>query len=166
MPYWTYYTLYAQIAISAIAVISCMVLIIALTIPLIIPLLREFNTQRYEAKNARQSAGSIIGTGATTRSSGRSSRTRATVSTEPAYSSYNLYLVYLAIPDLMLNLYILIIYGIYANQNPQDIEIQYELLQFDNFGDASFIACSTANLVRIFLLLFISICLLRNDLHY
>ena len=42
--------------------------------------------------------------------------TRARVTSESAYSSYNLYLVYLAIPDLILNLYLRIMYGRYVDQ--------------------------------------------------
>ena len=42
--------------------------------------------------------------------------TGARVTSESAYSSYNLYLVYLAIPDLILNLYLRIMYGRHVDQ--------------------------------------------------
>jgi hypothetical protein len=112
---------YAIIAISSIAVIFCMLLIIAL----LIPLLKDLNTP-----------------------------------SEPAFSSYNLYLIYLAIPDLLLNLYLVITYGFNVNQNSY-----YDLIYHEYFQAAFTVACSTAKLVRLLLLL-ISACLLRNALQY
>jgi hypothetical protein len=103
--YWFKVTIYPQIAISAIAVTSSMVLIIAL----LIPLLRNLRTK--DTNNAVTSMTSAT----TNRSAG--TRRRPQRSTEPAYSSYNLYLVYLAIPDVIFNLYLLTMYGRYANQN-------------------------------------------------
>jgi hypothetical protein len=136
-----------QIVISAIAVISCMVLIIALMIPLSILLLRDLR-KRYTDRTA--SAGTIPGT--TIRSTGRRTRSQPTTTVEPAYSSYNLYLVYIAIPDLMLNLYFLSTYA---------AVISNRYIYHEDFENAFIISCSTANLVRIFLL-FIS----RNALQY
>jgi hypothetical protein len=134
-------TVYPQIAISAIAVISSMVLIIALLIPL-------FRSLRLQSTHTRTTA----------RSTNARTRTKV-MAVEPAFSSYNLYLVYLAIPDLMLNLYLLIMYGSYANQkfNPNfsGTIINAVYGDFVNYFEGAFIiACSTANLVRILLLLF------------
>ena len=72
-----YATLYPQIILSSLAVLSCTILIFALLVPLVAHL-------RERSKND--------------------------------YSSYTLYLVYLAIPDLALNLFILVMYSSYANQ--------------------------------------------------
>jgi hypothetical protein len=141
-------TVYPQIAISAIAVISSMVIIIALLIPLLIPLLRNLRTK--STNIAGTCASGNRSTNAITRSQGTAA--------EPVYSSYNLYLVYLAIPDLILNLYLVIMYGSYANQkfNPNF----YGIIVSKNIGnnykgtlfeDSFIVACSTANLVRIIL---------------
>jgi len=70
-----------QLAISAIAIISCMVLIIALIIPLVISLLRDFRT-RCAARSAS------VGTSADTNRPTLPSRTRTqTTPAQPAYSS-------------------------------------------------------------------------------
>ena len=132
-------TVYPQIAISSIAVISSMVLIIALLVPLLIPLLSNLKTQ--SATSAGASANRSKGV-----KGARGARTTPRGAAEPAYSSYILYLVYLAIPDLMLNLYLLIKYGSFANPNNFDTYGSY-------FERAFIVACSTANLVRILLLL-------------
>lgn len=78
-------TVYPQIVVSSIAVFSCTLLILALSIPLFLHLKK----QRTQAPT--------------------------TTTTAPAYSSYNLYLVFLAIPDLLLNLYLLGICCSYVN---------------------------------------------------
>jgi hypothetical protein len=130
-------TIYPQMVISAIAVISSIVLIIALLIPL-------FCSLRSQSTRTRT----------TTRST--NARTRSQTTTEPAYSSYNLYMVFLAIPDLILNLYLVIMYGSYANQefNPNFYgTIIYPFgRNYSTFEGAFILACSTANLVRISLL--------------
>jgi hypothetical protein len=132
-------TVYPQIVISAIAVISSMVLIVALSLPL-------FSSLRSQSTRTR--------TTTTTRST--NARTRSQTTTEPAYSSYNLYMVFLAIPDLILNLYLVIMYGSYANQefNPNFYgNIIYTFgRNYSTFEGAFILACSTANLVRISLL--------------
>jgi hypothetical protein len=147
-------TIYLQIAISAIAVISSTLLIIAL----LIPLLKTKSTQN------TNNAGTGTGTSATTDSS-PDTRRRPQRTVEPAYSSYNLHLVYLAIPDVMLNLYLLTMYGRYANQklNPNfygtiiyifngNFNGNFNGKSGTIFEGAFIIACSTANLVRMILL--------------
>ena len=72
------WTIYPQIVVSILAIIVCIIVIFALTLPLwkrIIRSERDGNTR------------------STTR----------TPSPEPSYSNYNLYIVYLLIPDLLLN---------------------------------------------------------------
>ena len=92
-------TLYPQIFLSSIAVISCIILIVSLLIPLWLHL-----KVQSAAVNVSASA---------TRATNRRLQQSAAAST---YSSYNLYLVFLAIPDFLLNLYLLGMYGSYANQ--------------------------------------------------
>jgi hypothetical protein len=141
-------TVYPQIAISALAVISSMVLIIALLIPLLVPLLTNLRKQSTDNTGIK----------------------------ELVYSSYSLYLVYSAIPDLMLNLYLLTMYGSYANQtfNPTHYGIIVTKTLVDhsilidygsNFEGAFIVACSTANLVRI-LLIFNSIFAFLYNINY
>jgi hypothetical protein len=86
-------TIYPIIAFYSIAAVSSIILILGLSIPLLIQL-----------KNG------------TAQLSQRTSRR-----TEPGFSPYNLYLVYLAIPDLIYSLYVLGLYGSYINQefNPE-----------------------------------------------
>jgi hypothetical protein len=137
-------TVYPQIAISVIAVISSMVLILAL----LIPLLRNIRTKN--TNNAGTSASENRSTNVRTRSQG--------TATEPTYSSYNLYLVYLAIPDLILNMYLVIMYRSYANQKYNPYYYGAVVFKIDevngfHFSAAFIVACSTANLVRIFSLL-------------
>lgn len=72
-----YATLYPQIVLSSLAVLSCTILIIALLVPLVAHL-------KEPSRNN--------------------------------YSSYTLYLVYLAIPDLAFNFYIMVMYSSYVNQ--------------------------------------------------
>merc|ERR1711957_267476 len=85
---------------------------------------------------------------------GRNSNSTTGRTTANKYSSYNLYIVYLAIPDLCLNLYLLFMYCNYANQNfyPNFLGC---LIQDDarnitdigySFEGALIISCSTANL--------------------
>ena len=85
--------------LSSIAVISCTILIVALLIPLWL----HWKVQS-AATNVPVS---------TTRAENTRLQQAAAAST---YSSYNLYLVFHAIPDFILNLYLLGMYGSYANQ--------------------------------------------------
>jgi hypothetical protein len=72
----------------------------------------------------------------------------------PIYSSYNLYLIYLAIPELILNIYIIVMYGSYANMKYNPNFHGYILVDWIRFFDdntdswyfegAFALACSTA----------------------
>jgi len=154
--YYFIITVYPQIAISAIAVISSMVLIIALLISLLFPLQPADTIADNGRRNTRTS---IADNGR------RNTRTSLPETPGPSYNSYNLYLVYLAIPDLILNLYLLTMYGRYANQKFNHnfygtiVSIHLNGKYFVGEGGTTFeaafiLACSTANLVRIVLLLF------------
>ena len=86
-------TIYPIITFYSIAALSSVILILALSIPLLI-----------ELKNGTAQL---------------SQRTDRRI--EPGFSPYNLYLVYLAIPDLIYSLYVLVLYGSYIDQdfNPE-----------------------------------------------
>ena len=92
-------TVYPQVILSSLAMISCTILMVAMLIPLGVHL-------KLQAAVTNVSSG-------TNRATYRRLKQAATAST---YSSYNLYLVFLALPDFILNLYLLTMYGSYANQ--------------------------------------------------
>jgi hypothetical protein len=125
-----------------------MVLIIALLIPLFRNLMKQ---------SINNSAG--LSTGAIIPTNARAQRTAAELELEPepAYSSYNFYLLYLAIPDLILNLYLLIMYGSYSNQNKFNSNFHGTIMTIEGdgstFENAFIVSCSTANLVRNMMLL-------------
>jgi hypothetical protein len=150
-------TIYPQIAISAIAVISSMVLIIALLIPLFIPLLTKLRSQTSQPTDMNTDNGP------------GNTHIASQVTRAPAYSSYNLYLVYLAIPDLILNLYLLIMYASYANQtsNPNFFGIIISVNDSEDsptaFEGPFIIACSTANLYLNCVISYEILILLRNS---
>ncbi|OEU09689.1 hypothetical protein FRACYDRAFT_247946 [Fragilariopsis cylindrus CCMP1102] len=140
------WTIYPQIAVSIISVISCMVLIIALLIPLGLYARKTYE----ESTNTNTSTSTNTNTRSCVNRS-RPTNTNANASTDPPFSGYNLYLIYLAIPDMILNTYLLGIYSSYANQK-YDHHFNGLIIHdrtFHPFEGAFVIACSTANLVRI-----------------
>ncbi|OEU06015.1 hypothetical protein FRACYDRAFT_256861 [Fragilariopsis cylindrus CCMP1102] len=150
-------TLYPQIFLSAIAVIVCTILIVSLLIPLWLHL-------KIQSASAK---------GSTNRTTNRKLRQSAASST---YSSYNLYLVYLAFPDFILNMYLLGMYGSYANQkyNPnfnglviRSIPLRDEFNEYGNAFEAAFVvACSTANLYLNCVVSYEILILLRHSDHF
>jgi len=159
-------TVYPQIALSSVAVISTLILVLALIIPLwlhpknklagVLPIVRNITrTSRSIVRGeeegiGRASTGSGGGGGRASTVAGRGGRGgRASAGgSGPVYSGYNLYLVYLALPDPVLNLYILGMYSSYVNQKHH---IDFEGIIVLDFEEASFegsfvVACSTANL--------------------
>ena len=150
-------TLYPQIFLSAIAVIVCTILIVSLLIPLWLHL-------KIQSASVK---------GSTNRTTNRKLRQAAAAST---YSSYNLYLVYLAFPDLILNMYLLGMYGSYANQkyNPnfngliiRSIPLGDEFNENGNAFEAAFVvACSTANLYLNCVVSYEILLLLRHSDHF
>lgn len=121
-------TMYPQIAISSIAVVSCVIMILGLSIPLLMQFKNQ-KTQRTQQTHRRARG------------------------LEPWYSTYNLYLVYLAIPNLVLNLYLL---GIYRSDAYQRFDpefhgavvddLDYNSNEISGFEGAVVLGCSTANL--------------------
>jgi hypothetical protein len=146
------WTIYPQIAVSIISVISCMVLIIALLIPLWLHARKIYE----ESTNTNTNTSTSTSTNTNTNTRSRVNRSRPTntntnASTDPPFSGYNLYLIYLAIPDMILNTYLLGMFSSHANQK----YIHYfsgviiHDTTIESFEGAFVIACSTANLVRI-----------------
>ena len=80
-------TVYPQIILSFLASTLCTILILALLVPLVKHLRQQYS---------------------------RTTGTPTSASTRTEFSSYNLYLLYLALPDLILNAYLFVIYISYA----------------------------------------------------
>jgi hypothetical protein len=197
-------TVYPQIFVSAIAVLSLLLLITALLIPLWLHIVGE----HYESKNEKNTTstnsstshsstmqisssngnnrptltrntslncsnsrrslrlqGSVSSTNGNSRptltrntsigncSYRRSSlRLQGSVQMQPRFSGYNLYLVYLAIPDMILNIFLLGMYSSYVDQKYNPIFSGVITVDESNnpFSGAFVVACSTANLVRMF----------------
>ena len=145
-------TVYPQIILSSVAVMACTILIVALLLPLWVHL------------RVKSAAANV--TASTTRATNRRLQQVATAST---YTGYNLYLVYLAIPDFFLNLYLLGMYGSYANQqyNPDFFGLIIYVSD-ENDGHSAFecsfaLACSTANLYLNCVVSYELLVLLRNS---
>ena len=134
------WSIYPQIAVSIISMISCMILIIALLIPLWLHARNIYKESTNTNTNTRLHV-----------NRSRPTNTNTNASTDPPFSGYNLYLIYLAIPDLILNTYLLGMYSSYANQkyNHHFSGVIIRDWIIKPFDGAFVIACSTANLVRI-----------------
>ncbi|OEU12506.1 hypothetical protein FRACYDRAFT_243756 [Fragilariopsis cylindrus CCMP1102] len=208
-------TVYPQIAISAIAVLSSLLLITALLIPLWLHIVGE----HYESKNEKNTStnsstshssnmqisssngnnsrptltrntslgcsnsrrslrlqGSISSNGNSrptlTRNTSigcsyrRSSlRLQGSVQLQPRFSGYNLYLVYLAIPDMILNIFLLGMYSSYVDQKYNPIFSGVITVDESNnpFSGAFVVACSTANLYLNCVISYEVLILVRNS---
>jgi len=139
-------TVYPQIVLSSIAVFSCLIVIVGL----LLPLFSEQSQQRIQQTNSSR------------RNRGRN---------EQNYSTYNLYLVYLAFPDFILNIYLLGMYGSYANQKFNEnfyMIVVSTLFDADNMSilkaheGSLIVACSTANIFRNAVVSYEVFILLRN----
>jgi hypothetical protein len=98
-------TVYPQIAISTLAVLSCVILIAALLTPLWLRGIRANHESTDNNNNNNNDRNKSTVVNRTTNSS-----------TEPAFSGYNFYLVFLTIPDIIPNICLLGMYSSYANQ--------------------------------------------------
>ena len=131
-------TIYPQIVFSTIACICCTILIIALLIPLVKHLL-----PRTRATTQRTSPAMAT----TTRTIANTPST--TTSRKSDYSTYNLYLIYLCVPDLILNVYLVVMYSSYAlgyyNPNFSGLVI-LDGDGNDEFEESFILSTSTANL--------------------
>jgi hypothetical protein len=122
-------TVYPQLIVSALAVIACIFLIIGMIIPLCMKIKNNNNATTIRTSGritsrtgtTTESSTNYAATTTSTRSNNRASRNRSSAArtstaNSASYSSYNLYLVYLALPDLILNIYLLGMYSFYVNQ--------------------------------------------------
>ena len=142
-------TVYPQIVFSTIACICCTILIIALLIPLVKHLLPP--------------------TQATTQHTSSATTTRTTRTSD--YSSYNLYLVYLGVPDLILNVYFVVMYSSYTlgYYNPWWCgwiihgDRHSTLYNGIHFEHALIVSCGTANLYLNTIVSYEVYVLLRNN---
>jgi hypothetical protein len=159
-------TVYPQIAVSTIAVIFCMVIITAMFIPLWLYLRENCestnNNNTTTTTNTRtdlnRSTNANLSTGSTR------SRTTQRPTIKPVYSGYNLYLIYLAIPDMILNILLLGMCISYTSQKYKPTFSGVIIVDKSNnpFEGAFVLACSTANLVGIIISLldsYMNICL-------
>uniref|UniRef100_A0A7S4ENL7 G-protein coupled receptors family 1 profile domain-containing protein n=1 Tax=Pseudo-nitzschia australis TaxID=44445 RepID=A0A7S4ENL7_9STRA len=129
-----YKTIYPQLVLSSAAAVVCIILALSLLMPLVTPPedntgSRRFSfgssiTSRFSSSMSRPSSSRFSFTSIQRASEQRASIRMSSSTGRPnrsasRYSTYNLYLVYLAIPDLLYNLYIISIYSSYANNNPE-----------------------------------------------
>jgi hypothetical protein len=94
-----------------------MILITALLIPLwlhVRPNHESTNTNTTATATATATATTTTTTTNTNATTNTNTNTNGTI--QPSFSGYNLYLVYLAIPDMILNIFLLWMYGSFVNQ--------------------------------------------------
>jgi len=152
-------TIYPQIVISTIAVLLCLLLIVALSIPLFLHLKNKREqttgaiTSTSTSRRIQRSLRTTSSTRPTTATNNTRTNRRQQNVTVPTYGSYNLYLIYLAIPDLILNICLLVHCGKTVNQKITTTIYTYALTM----------ACSTANLYINCVISYEILTLLRNS---
>ena len=125
-------SIYPLMVVSAIAILLCVLLIVALLIPLFLNL----NKKRERTTNANTTTSSNRTTTRTRSKNITRANRRQPNTTVPTYSGYVLYLIFLAFPDLIMNICILIKLGEFANQKVPNF----------NYLNSIQMGCSTANL--------------------
>ena len=146
-------TIYPQIVFSTIACICCTVLVIALLVPLVKHLQPPTRATPQHTSSAT-----------TTRTI--TSAPSTTTSRRSDYSSYNLYLIYLGVPDLVLNMYLVVMYSSYVLGYHNPWWSSYNILQSNigvEFELSLLISCSTANLYLNTIVSYEIYLLLRNN---
>lgn len=114
---------YPIIALNCIAALASGIVVVALLIPLFLQL-KDGSYQREQHRTGRQQSSSLQAPSSLWRSSHTSApqttppRPPSTLPRDkaPSFSTYNLYLVYLALPDLLYALYVIATHGSLANQ--------------------------------------------------
>jgi len=134
-------TVYPQIVAASIAIISCIVLILGLLLPFFIQLKIRTEGSRNSQRSENQRSQGI-----SRRNSLESQVSRSSRRVEPVYSTYNLYLVYLAIPDLIISLYYIGRFGSVANQKIYPDTYQFHILGRYSVGISITVAYTMANL--------------------
>ena len=123
-------------------------MITAILCPLWLHAVQNINRESIDNTNTNTNTSTSAGTNR------RRRRSRRLGMIQPSLvSGYNLYLVYLAIPDMILNVFNLGMYSSYALQKYNPTESTFSGIMIidlsdDPFEGAFVIACSTANLVR------------------
>ena len=157
-------TMYPQIVFSTIACICCTILIIALLIPLVKHLQPPTRATTRHTSPATATTARTITSAPSTTTSRRSD-----------YSSYNLYLIYLCVPDLIFNMYLVVMYSSYAlgyyNPNFSGYIILGDIYRHPDlesnigcaFEFALIASCSTANLYLNTIVSYEIYVLLRNN---
>jgi len=142
-------TVYPVIVFSSIAATSCIVLILGLLIPFFMQL-KDRTYQRAQRTGRRRSSQESQGSGNLRRA-------------EPSYTTYNLYLVYLAIPDLIISLYYIGLFGSVANQKIYPVTYQFYIMSRDSVGFSITVAYTMANLYLNAVISYEVFILLRNS---
>jgi hypothetical protein len=130
-------TVWPQIVISSIALICCVILITGILSSILKKQIKEIRRRR--RLRSRQ----------TTTRRGRGGRERFGQQ-QQQYNGYNFYLVLLAIPEIVLNVFIIQLYGRYANQKYNPEIPGYVVMSFHNdlkirpLDTAVLYGCSTA----------------------
>jgi len=153
-------TIYPQIFLSTIACICCTILIIALLIPLVKHLQPPTRATTQHTSSATATATRTI-----------TSAPSTTTSHNSDYSSYNLYLIYSGVPDLILNVYLVVMYSSYAlgyynswwYGNNIAGDGRASLYNGPGFENALLLSCSTANLYVNTIISYEVYVLLRNN---
>ena len=147
-------TIYPQIIVATIACICCTILIIALLVPLV---------KHLQPPKRATTQHTSPATATTTRTIPNTPST--TTLRRSDYSNYNLYLIYLGVPELILNLYLVVMYSSYAlgyyNPNFSGLVIVDE--DGDEFEESFILSTSTANLYLNTIVSYEIYVLLRNN---
>jgi len=181
------FTVVPQLFFSSLAVLFCVTLIVGLSLPLVLRKIRVATTAVSAAVTLHPLSSLDVDGGGGNRT--RASRFRRTkqqhrqrsqqsqqqrqVSTA-ALGSWNLYLIYLAIPDIILNLYLLFLYGSITNQKLYkgfstfnlvcNIDAEDEIDWENPFGPAFVLGCSTSSMYLNTIIAY-EILLLLKDCH-
>ena len=178
-------SVYPQIVMSSIAIVFCLVFILALSIPLVLPILPKIKEDKRRRRCEQQQEEEVAEieemerSGSRDENRGMSAKRRRRGGTPApvittSYSTYNLYLVYLAIPDFINNVYLCGTYSSYVagwfNPHIFGFIINNKLLNFHPLGlhlaqvpeSATINLCSTANLYVNVFIAYETLLLLQN----
>ncbi|OEU06533.1 hypothetical protein FRACYDRAFT_254554 [Fragilariopsis cylindrus CCMP1102] len=164
-------TVYPQIIVSSMAVICCLIIILGLLIPFIVGIENTKNTSRWKKKTDCTGASTVIRSTTAARRASTGGASNKNSRTAVIYNPYNMYLCSLAVPDLILNTYLLGMYISFANQkyNPRYSKgniVWNEIAPpaaFASFEGAFVVACSTANLYMNVIISFEMFILLKSN---
>ena len=165
-------TVYPQIIVSSMAVICCLIIILGLLIPFIVGIENTKNTSRWKKKTDDcTGASTVIRSTIAARRASAAGASNKNSRTAVIYNPYNMYLCFLAVPDLILNAYLLGMYSSFANQKYNPIYSAGSIVwneiappaAFASFEGAFVVACSTANLYLNVIISFEMFLLLKSN---